>query len=68
MSPLDAIAAFEELGAGLLVPIAHGAFPLGYEELHAPGAWLRSLAADRGYSDRVRALVSGETCLVRRST
>ena len=36
MSPLDAVAAFEDLGAHLLIPIAHGAFPLGYEPLAAP--------------------------------
>jgi L-ascorbate metabolism protein UlaG (beta-lactamase superfamily) len=67
MSPLDAIAAFEELGARLLVPIGHRAFPLGYEDLDAPAAWLRTLAVDRGYADRVRALAAGETCLVRRT-
>jgi L-ascorbate metabolism protein UlaG (beta-lactamase superfamily) len=66
MSPLDAIAAFEELGARLLVPIGHRAFPLGYEDLDAPAAWLRELAVQRGYGDRVRALAAGETCLVRR--
>ena len=67
MSPLDAIAAFEELGARLLVPVGHRAFPLGYEDLHAPATWLRELAADRGYSDRVRPLGAGETCVIRRS-
>jgi L-ascorbate metabolism protein UlaG (beta-lactamase superfamily) len=68
MSPLDAIAAFEELGAELLIPIAHGAFPLGYEEPGAPLAWLRQLAEARGSEARVRVLSSGETCLVRRPT
>jgi L-ascorbate metabolism protein UlaG (beta-lactamase superfamily) len=67
MSPLDAIAAFEELGARLLVPIGHRAFALGYEDLEAPAAWLRELAAQRGYGDRVRTLAAGETCLVRRT-
>jgi L-ascorbate metabolism protein UlaG (beta-lactamase superfamily) len=67
MSPLDAIAAFEELGAQLLVPVAHRAFPLGYEALDAPAAWLRELAKQRGYGDRVRDLAAGETCLVRRT-
>jgi L-ascorbate metabolism protein UlaG (beta-lactamase superfamily) len=67
MSPLDAIAAFEELGARLLVPIGHRAFPLGYEDLDAPAAWLRELGAQRGYGERVRALAAGETCLVRRA-
>lgn len=67
MSPLDAIAAFEEVGAQLLIPIGHGAFALGYEGLDAPASWLQALAADRGYTDRVRLLQSGQTCLVRRT-
>src|SRR5207244_1287442 len=33
MSPLDAIYAFEDLGADVLVPIAYGSFPVGYEPL-----------------------------------
>jgi L-ascorbate metabolism protein UlaG (beta-lactamase superfamily) len=66
MSPLDALAAFEDLGAALLVPIAHGAFPLGYESIDEPLSWLRALCADRGITDRLRGLAPGETCLVRR--
>jgi L-ascorbate metabolism protein UlaG (beta-lactamase superfamily) len=67
MSPLDAIAAFEELGAQLLIPIAHGAFPLGYEAPGAPLTWLRELAEARGSEARLRVLQSGQTCVVRRS-
>lgn len=66
MSPLDALAAFEDLGAELLVPIAHGAFPLGYEPLDAPLAWLRELCQERGLEKRLAALGPGETCRVRR--
>ena len=33
MSPLDALYAFEDLRARLLVPIHHGAFALSYERL-----------------------------------
>jgi L-ascorbate metabolism protein UlaG (beta-lactamase superfamily) len=47
MSPLDALQAFDDLGARVLVPIAHGSFPLSYEPLDAPTAWLRSLARER---------------------
>jgi L-ascorbate metabolism protein UlaG (beta-lactamase superfamily) len=67
MSPLDAIAAFDELGADLLIPIAHGAFPLGYEKPGAAVDWLTALAAERGVTERVRVLPSGATCLVRRA-
>jgi len=47
LSPLDAIYAFEDLGARVLIPIAHGSFPLSYEPLDAPLDWLRHLAQER---------------------
>jgi L-ascorbate metabolism protein UlaG (beta-lactamase superfamily) len=47
LSPLDAIQAFDDLGARVLVPIAHGSFPLSYEPLDAPAAWLRQVARER---------------------
>ena len=46
MSPLDALYAFEDLRARLLVPIHHGAFALSYERLDEPARWLRR-AGDR---------------------
>lgn len=66
MSPLDAVAAFEDLEARIFIPIAHGAFPLGYEALEAPLAWLRQLCDERGYSGRLAVLAPGETCLLQR--
>jgi L-ascorbate metabolism protein UlaG (beta-lactamase superfamily) len=48
LSPLDAIYAFEDLGARVLIPIAHGSFPLSYEPLAAPLDWLNRLAHERG--------------------
>jgi L-ascorbate metabolism protein UlaG (beta-lactamase superfamily) len=48
LSPLDALAAFEDLRARILVPICHGSFPLSYEPLDAPAAWLRRAARERG--------------------
>ena len=48
LSPLDAIYAFEDLGARVLIPIAHGSSPLSYEPLEAPLDWLRRLALERG--------------------
>ena len=47
MSPLDAIYAFEDLNARVLIPIAHGSFPLSYEPMEQPLDWLRRLARDR---------------------
>jgi len=48
LSPLDAVHAFDDLGARVLVPICHGSFPLSYEPLDAPAAWLRRIARERG--------------------
>jgi L-ascorbate metabolism protein UlaG (beta-lactamase superfamily) len=48
LSPLDAMYAFEDLAAHVLVPTSYGSFPFSYEPLDAPLAWLRELAYDRG--------------------
>jgi L-ascorbate metabolism protein UlaG (beta-lactamase superfamily) len=66
MSPLDAVAAFEDLQARVLIPVAYGAFPLGYEPLDAPLQWLRQLCDERGYTPRLAALQPGQSCLLRR--
>ena len=47
LSPLGRDYAFEDLGARVLIPIAHGSFPLSYEPLEAPLVWLRRLALER---------------------
>jgi len=64
MSPLDAISAFEDLGAKLLVPVGYGSFPVGYESEDEPLTWLRELCRERGLSDRLVVLRPGETCRV----
>jgi L-ascorbate metabolism protein UlaG (beta-lactamase superfamily) len=61
MSPLDALFAFEDLRARLLVPIHHGAFALSYERLDEPARWLVELATARGVRDHVRVMAAGET-------
>jgi L-ascorbate metabolism protein UlaG (beta-lactamase superfamily) len=74
MSPLDALYAFEDLGARVFIPITHGSFPLSYEPLEAPLEWLRQLARSRGLgrgaddddSRHVAILEHGESCLFRR--
>jgi L-ascorbate metabolism protein UlaG (beta-lactamase superfamily) len=65
MSPLDAVQAFTDLGAKLLVPVGYGSFPLGYEPLSEPLRWLREICAQRGLSQQLAVLGHGETCLVR---
>jgi L-ascorbate metabolism protein UlaG (beta-lactamase superfamily) len=61
MSPLDALYAFEDLRARILVPIHHGAFPLSYERLDEPARWLVELAKARGIRDHVVLMAAGET-------
>ncbi|HEY7956024.1 MAG TPA: MBL fold metallo-hydrolase [Polyangia bacterium] len=67
LSPLDALYAFEDLGARLLVPVHHSAFPLGYELLSEPLTWLRSLTSARGIVDQVAWLDAGGSCVARRA-
>lgn len=67
LSPLDAIYAFEDLGAQLLVPIHHGDFALGYEPLGEPAAWLRELERARRLEGRVAWLEPGQSCVARRA-
>lgn len=61
MSPLDALYAFEDLRARLMVPIHHGAFPLSYERLDEPARWLLELAASRGLREHVMVMSAGQT-------
>lgn len=70
LSPLDALYAFEDLGARLLIPTSYGSFPLSYERLDAPLAWLRDLAQESGFArpdaDRRLAILDhGDTLHVR---
>ncbi len=60
MSPLDALFAFEDLGARMLVPIRFGAFALSYEKLGEPVRWLRRLVADRDLLPYVTVLEPGQ--------
>jgi L-ascorbate metabolism protein UlaG (beta-lactamase superfamily) len=61
MSPLDALFAFEDLRARLLVPIHYGAFALSYERLDEPARWLNELARSRGVLDHVLTLEPGQS-------
>lgn len=61
MSPLDAAQAFFDLGAKLMLPIAHGTFPMGYEPLDEPAAWLTRIAKEHFFEDRLVILRPGET-------
>ena len=66
LTPLDALYAFQDVRARVLVPIAYGSFVRSYEPLDEPLAWLRQAAAARGVADAVVTLEHGQTCLIRR--
>jgi L-ascorbate metabolism protein UlaG (beta-lactamase superfamily) len=61
MSPLDALFAFEDLRARMLVPIHHGAFPLSYERLDEPARWLVELATQRDLREHVLMMTAGQS-------
>ena len=73
MSPLDAVYAFEDLGARVMIPTSYGSFPLSYEPLAAPLEWLQEIMRARnlpscgaqpqgpGYAACVAILDHGET-------
>jgi L-ascorbate metabolism protein UlaG (beta-lactamase superfamily) len=61
MSPLDALYAFEDLRARLMIPIHHGAFALSYERVDEPARWLGDLVRERGLDAHVRILAPGES-------
>ncbi|MBK9032353.1 MAG: MBL fold metallo-hydrolase [Myxococcales bacterium] len=65
MSPLDALYAFEDLRARVLVPIHHGAFALSYERLGEPVRWLRQLIDERDLAEHVRILAPGQSAVWR---
>jgi L-ascorbate metabolism protein UlaG (beta-lactamase superfamily) len=67
MSPLDAVYAWEDLQARVLVPVAYGVFPLGYEPLDEPLRWLRAACDARGFSERLAALAPGEPLTLKRA-
>ena len=58
---LDALYAFEDLRARILIPIHHGAFALSYERLDEPVRWLLELASQRGIREHVMVMKAGQT-------
>lgn len=61
MSPIDALYAFEDLRARLMVPIAYGTFALSYEKIHDPERWLAELVKSRSLDPYVATLRPGES-------
>ena len=60
MNPEEALRAFVELGAEVMVPMHYGTFRLSYEPLEEPLARLKARAAETGLSERVVPLEEGK--------
>lgn len=63
MNPEEALKAFQELKAKVLIPMHYGTFPLSYEPLEEPPQRLLAGAMELGIADQVRVLREGETIL-----
>jgi L-ascorbate metabolism protein UlaG (beta-lactamase superfamily) len=61
MSPIDALYAFEDLRARLMVPIGYGTFALSYEKMHDPERWMAELVKSRSLEPYVAKLRPGES-------
>lgn len=61
MTPLDALYAFEDLQARVMIPIHHGAFALSYETLDDPARWLAQLVRERDLEAFVVDLAPGQS-------
>ncbi len=63
-SPEEALRAFVDLGARVMVPMHYNTFRLGREPMTEPLPRLLAAAERAGLADQVRPLVEGETWLV----
>ncbi len=61
MTPEQAVTAFHELGAKVMVPMHYGTFRLSYEPLDEPLLRLRESAKQHGLADRIAVMTEGKT-------
>ncbi len=61
MNPEEAVRAFEDLGARLMIPMHYGTFPLGNEDPDEPVERLRKEAEKRGLGHRIIIPEPGES-------
>lgn len=61
MNPEDAVRAFVELGAGMMVPMHYGTFKLSHEPMDEPLQLLERAAHSKGVLDRVLVMEEGLT-------
>ena len=59
MGPDEAVKAFKDLKAKILVPMHYGTFKLSFESLDEPPRWLRQLAAEQRITKHLKFLDEG---------
>jgi L-ascorbate metabolism protein UlaG (beta-lactamase superfamily) len=61
MNPTEAVQAFMDLDAKIMIPIHWGAFRLSLEKLEEPLEWLKKIVAERNIEKQVQILKPGES-------
>jgi L-ascorbate metabolism protein UlaG (beta-lactamase superfamily) len=59
MGPDQAVRAFLDLGAEVLVPMHYGTFKLSFESLDEPVRWLREIALEENLTEQIKILDEG---------
>jgi L-ascorbate metabolism protein UlaG (beta-lactamase superfamily) len=59
MGPDEAVKAFRDLRAKILVPMHYGTFRLSFEAMDEPLRWLREIAARENLTKKLRVLNEG---------
>lgn len=64
MNPEEALRAFTDLGAGLMIPMHYGSFRLGFEPLEEPPDRLLGHARSLGLDGKIKILREGESAVL----